>query len=330
MSRCLLVEKKDDDSFTLEVVEHEVRECNIGEMKIKVQYSSLNFKDALACHGHPGVTRSFPHVPGIDAVGTVLASQSSKFNVGDNVIVGHSDFGTKSPGGWDQEIVVPEDWAIQLPKDMTPLDAMTLGTAGFTAAGCVRAILHNGIVPENGPVVVSGATGGVGCFSVALLSKLGFEVCASTGKLDQSGWLTELGAKTVIDRDNLNDSSSKPLLSAKWAAGIDTVGGNTLGTMLRETKVGGVVSACGVVAGHELPITVYPFILRGVMLAGIDSANSSLDQRQSLWTKLANEWAMTGPNDIADIVTLNSIKSKVREIHNGRIRGRVVVDLQNS
>jgi len=325
--RCLMVEKN-GDCFERTVTQMDERECGTGEIRIQVQYSSLNFKDALAATGHPGVARNFPHLPGIDAVGTVVQTQSEKFSVGEEVIVGHAEFGTSQFGGWAEQVVVPESWAVGLPKNMDSLEAIRLGTAGFTAAGCVEAMIRNGASPEAGPYVVSGATGGVGCFSVALLAQLGFEVHASTGKTSQESWLKEIGAKEVIDRNLLDDNSGRPLLSAKWCGGVDTVGSNTLGTMLRETKIGGVVAACGVVGGHDLPITVYPFILRGVALCGIDSANSTQEKRRRLWDKLSGDWSLNEVPIRTTMASFDSINEKVDEILKGKICGRVVLDVQ--
>ncbi len=321
------VVNKLDDEFTQSIEQHSCSEDDLddGEILIETQYSSLNYKDALAATGHPGVARNFPHVPGIDCVGTVVASKSPEIEIGSQRIVGHAEFGTSYPGGWSRYVKVPGAWTIALPTELQPLQAIAFGTAGFTAAGCVQALLHENVNPADGEIVVTGATGGVGIFSVMLLAKLGFQVVASSGKPEQTEWLQSLGASRVISRDEVSDTNGRPLLSATWAGGIDTVGGNTLGTVLRSTKIGGAVAACGVVAGADLPITVYPFILRGVTLRGIDSANTSNENRAELWNKIANEWSLNLPADLYKIVSLSEIGDEVKNILAGRIVGRVIL-----
>ena len=299
-----------------------------GDVTIRTDYSSLNFKDALCCEGHPGVVKSLPQVPGIDCVGTIVESTSENWKVGDQVIVGHADFGTSSPGGWSEFVRVPENWLTRLPDSLSAEEAITLGTAGFTAAGCVEALIRNGLNPENGEIVVTGATGGVGILAVKLLAKLGYRVIASTGKPDRAQWLLDHGAAEINSREAVVDQSNRPLLTGKWAGAVDTVGGQTLGTVIRSTKVGGVVSACGVVAGHELPLTVYPFILRGVTLCGIDSANTPPLERRHLWAQLAGPWRLDDVLSLAKFVNLDQIEDEVQAILKGNVVGRVVLKLK--
>jgi putative YhdH/YhfP family quinone oxidoreductase len=325
-SRCFVVEKNDD------VVSRSIRSFATADLedraiKVKVLYSSLNYKDALASSGHPGVVREFPRIPGIDAVGEVIQSKTDEILPGQMVLVGNADFGTNADGGWADVVNVPANWVWRLPENMSPQQSMALGTAGFTAAGCVSAMLLNGAEPAAGEVIVTGATGGVGSLAVMLLSKLGFDVVASTGKPDRHQWLEKLGATRVIDREQLNNTEKKPLLSALWAGGVDTVGGNTLGTVLRQTKIGGTIAACGVVAGPELPITVYPFILRGVTLCGIDSANTPKENRIEIWNKLANEWQLPGLEELTNTVTLDELEPEIEKILAGKIVGRTVIRL---
>jgi putative YhdH/YhfP family quinone oxidoreductase len=220
---------------------------------------------------------------------------------------------------------VPADWIVPLPPGLSPRDAMIYGTAGFTAAQCVNAIVERGIRPGRGPVVVTGATGGVGCIAVAILAKLGFDVAAVTGKREQHDWLRMLGAKTMLSREEVDDSSNRPLLTARWAAAVDTVGGRPLGTMLRSVDHRGCVAACGLVAGAELNVTVYPFILRGVTLAGIDSAKCPRPERLEMWRRLAGEWRVEQLDKIAHEITLDELPERVQEILAGRVVGRTLV-----
>ena len=324
--QCLYVTQNDGQ------VQRAIRELQrddlpAGDVTIQVAFSSLNYKDALAATGHPGVARTFPLVPGIDAAGVVVASSTERFAVGQKVILGNPKFGTEAWGGYSQLIRVPQDWLISLPPAMSMFDAMALGTAGFTAAQCVEALIFHGATPGGGEIVVSGATGGVGILAVMLLAKLGFQVVVSTGKPDRAAWLMQLGAARVIDRESINDKSQRPLLSAVWQGAVDTVGGNTLATILRATKFGGCVTACGLVGGFDLPVTVYPFILRGVILNGIDSGNISSDQRARIWNRLAGEWRLENLASISTTVGLASLNQKVDEILAGKIVGRTVVDL---
>lgn len=296
-----------------------------GDVVIRVAYSSLNYKDALACQGHPGVVRSFPHVPGVDCAGTVVESESADYQPGDEVLVTGYELGAGHWGGFAAYVRVPNEWIVRLPADLPLRDAMIYGTAGFTAAQCVTAIVEHGIDPERGPVVVTGATGGVGSLAVAILAKLGYDVAAVTGKREQHDWLRRLGARMILGRDELVDTSDRPLLSARWAAAVDTVGGRPLATLLRSIDHRGCVAACGLVAGAELALTVYPFILRGVTLAGIDSAEVPQADRQRLWDKLAADWRPDSLESLAHEVTLAGLPEQIEKILAGQVRGRVLV-----
>jgi putative YhdH/YhfP family quinone oxidoreductase len=292
---------------------------------VQIMYSALNFKDALAATGHPGVAKRLPLIPGIDAVGVVRDSNDERFKIGDEVLIAHARFGTSDHGGWTGYTRVPGDWLYKLPDGLSPLDAVTWGTAGFTAAQSVERIVEEGVRPEDGPVLVTGATGGVGIFSVKLLHKLGYEVVASTGKLEKEEWLVQNGAKQVISREPLNDTSTTPLLKGQWAAAVDTVGGNPLATVLRSCKPHACVTACGMVAGHDLPLTVYPFILRGVTLCGIDSAGITRQTRQELWRKIATQWKLDGLTELTEQIPLANIPQAVGRILDGKVFGRIVV-----
>lgn len=295
---------------------------------VQVAYSSLNYKDALSATGHKGVTRNYPHTPGIDAAGTVVASDDARFKPGDEVIVTSYDLGMNTPGGFGQLIRIPADWIVPLPQGLTLREAMILGTAGFTAALSVDALERHGLAPEAGPVVVTGASGGVGSLAVALLAKLGFDVAASTGSPEAHAMLKALGATSIIDRQELSEASKRPLLPPRWAGAVDTVGGTTLEQIIKTLERGGAVAACGNVAGAELSLTVYPFILRGANLLGVDSAECPMPRRQAIWQKLANAWKLEGLEAITTEVGLDELDDVVAMILKGETRGRVLINLQ--
>lgn len=323
--RCYLASKGEDGKVTGEVTQQPLTSLPEGEVLIEVTASSLNYKDGLAANGHPGVVKTLPHVPGIDAVGTVAESTSDQFAPDDPVLVTGFELGAGQWGGWSQHVRVPAEWVIPLPNGLHPTTAMQLGTAGLTAALSVDALLAHHIKPDDGEILVTGSTGGVGILAVKLLAKLGYQVVAVSGKKDKYDWLKELGAVRVIGREEVVDDSKRPLLKAQWAGAVDTVGGETLATILRSTKLGGCVTACGLVGGDKLPTTVYPFILRGVTLCGIDSAWCPREKRSLIWQKLGGEWELDGLNDITTTVNLDEIGDLVPEILAGKIAGRVVV-----
>lgn len=296
-----------------------------GGLEIAVEWSSLNFKDALACRGHRGVVARLPHVPGIDAAGAVVASDSPQFRPGDAVLVTGYDLGSGAWGGYSGCIRVPAQWALPMPEGLDARSAMVLGTAGFTAAQAVWALERHGVGPEAGPVCVTGATGGVGVWAVALLAKLGYQVTAVSGKAELHGALRDLGAAEVVDRTALEAPADRPLLSEKWAGAVDTVGGAPLGTLLRQTRHRGCVATCGMVAGAELPITVYPFILRGVTLAGIDSAKCPREPRLEVWRRLSGPWRIDLPPAWVTETNLDGLPGHVTQMLAGRLSGRTIV-----
>lgn len=324
--RCMLVDKP-NGKIQRGIQDLPFEQLPPGEAVVAIEYSSLNYKDALAATGHPGVCKAFPMVPGIDAVGKVVACASARFQPGDAVLVANPRFGTEVWGGYATYARLPQEWLIPLPGGLSPREAMVIGTAGFTAAQCVEALIANGAKPEGGEIVVSGATGGVGILAVMLLAKMGFQVVASTGKTDREDWLKRLGASRVIDRKNLVDESQRPLLPGMWQGAVDTVGGNTLATILRATKNEGCVTACGLVGGNALSLTVYPFILRGVILHGIDSANISIEHKLKIWTSLAGPWRLSNLEEVSESVGLIKLNQKIDDILAGKIFGRTVVDL---
>jgi len=325
---CLMVRRDDAGNVAAATEKISIADLPPGDVLIEVAYSSLNYKDALACQAHPGVVRQLPHVPGIDAAGRVVESDSVDFQPGDEVLVTGYDLGTTHWGGYAEYVRVPATWVVAMPPGMTPQEAMSYGTAGFTAAQCVAAIRHHGVKPGTGEVVVTGASGGVGSLSVAILAKLGYQVTAITGKPEQAGMLQQLGASQILAREEVHDTSEKPLLRSRWAAAVDTVGGRALATLLRSTHHRGCVAACGLAAGHDLPMTVYPFILRGVTLAGIDSAQCPRDSRLQIWQRLATDWRIDGLEEIVRKISLAKLPAAAANMLAGKTFGRTLVEPQ--
>ena len=325
--RCYLVSCDASGAVSAGMTERPTDELPEGDVVIRVAFSSLNYKDALAATGHQGIVKRFPHVPGVDAAGTVVTSNVKEFTVGQEVLVTGYDGGATRWGGWAEFIRVPHEWIVPLPQGLTLREAMILGTAGFTAALCFDALQQHGVQPDSGPVVVSGATGGVGSVAVAVLAKLGYDVAAVTGKADAHEYLKRLGAGRILPREEVDDRSGRPLLSARWAGGVDTVGGNILGTLLRSLHHGGCVAACGLAGSNELPVTVYPFILRAATLAGIDASWCPMSSRRTAWQRLAGAWKPDNLESMAQFTTLPEIGPCIADILAGRIRGRVVVRL---
>jgi acrylyl-CoA reductase (NADPH) len=326
---CYMIRKDASGTLSANVERIGVNDLPAGDVLIRVAYSSLNYKDALATQAHPGVVRSLPHVPGIDCAGTVVESASPDYRPGDEVLVTGYELGAGQWGGFSAFVRVPAEWVVSMPPGLSARDAMIYGTAGFTAAQCVSAIVERGIGPERGPVVVTGATGGVGSIAVAILAKIGYRVEAVTGKREQHEWLRALGAQTILDRGDVLDATDRPLLAARWAAAVDTVGGQPLATILRSLQHRGCVAACGLVAGDQLHTTVYPFILRGITLTGIDSAKCPRPQRLDMWRKLSDSWHIDKLNNLADEITLDELPDRVQRILAGKIVGRTIVALRS-
>lgn len=322
---CFLVTKSESGEISRSITSRPISELPPGELLVRVAYSSLNYKDALAASGHPGVVRRFPHVPGIDAAGVVVESASPQFAPGDEVVITGFELGADRWGGYADLIRVQADWAVKPPAGMTLRDCMIVGTAGFTAAMCVEAIEQQGVLPSMGDVVVTGASGGVGTVAIALLAKRGYRVVAVSGKPQEEAMLKQLGAAEVLPREAVVDRSDKPMLADRWGAAVDTVGGETLATLVRSMRPRGCVAACGLVGGTDLPLTVYPFILRGVVLAGIDSVWYPANRRAKIWSMLAD--AKLPLESLATEVPLAQIETKIQEILAGKITGRVVVHI---
>lgn len=325
--QAFVVEQPEPKTFTRSIQTRHTDDLPAGDVLIRVAYSSLNYKDGLSATGNPGVTRNFPHTPGIDAAGTVAESAVDAFAVGDDVVVIGYQMGMSVDGGYGQYIRVPAGWVVKLPDGLTQREAMIIGTAGFTAAMCIDAIVKGGVLPEHGDVLVTGATGGVGSMAVKLLAHLGYRVVAATGKLEQAGdFLRALGAAEVVGRDAVTNTS-RPMLKGRWAGVVDTVGGPMLETALAMAKPLSVVAICGLVASAELHTTVFPFILRGVTMAGIDSGNFPIDRRAALWHKLANDWKLDGLEAMAREVGLPELSDEIDKILAGQQTGRVLVKL---
>lgn len=263
-----------------------------GDVLIEVKYSSLNYKDALSASGNKGVTRAFPHTPGIDAAGVVLESSNAQFAVGEEVVVFGYDLGMNTAGGFGQQIRVPANWVLKKPSSLSLAESMAWGTAGFTAALSVQKLERAGIRPDNGAVVVTGATGGVGSVAVALLAKLGYEVIAVSGKADKTDYLSALGAKQVIGREEILAAKGKAMTKPLYQAAVDTVGGDMVSALIPQIKPEGAVSTCAMIAGLKIEASVFPFILRGVSLLGVDSVEIPLSEKQNILNKVAAEWSL--------------------------------------
>jgi putative YhdH/YhfP family quinone oxidoreductase len=325
--KAFVVKQTGDDNFKRSVQRWSLDDLPDHDVLIRVKYSSLNYKDALSASGNKGVTRQFPHIPGIDAAGIVEQSQDDRFQQGDTVITTSYDLGQNTPGGFGQFIRVPGDWIVPLPDGLSLFESMVLGTAGLTAAIGVHQLKNHQLKPDDGPILVTGATGGVGTMAMGILAKLGYETVAVTGKKDRHEMLKERGASSVIPREEVQDSSSKPLLRARWAGAIDTVGGLMLDTIIRQTQPHGIVSCCGNITGHKLHTNVYPFILRGVTLSGIDSGHCAMPLRKQLWNKLASSWKPDSLSSISRRISLSELNEEIDRILNGKQIGRVVVKL---
>ena len=326
--RAFLVEKNEDRTFTRSVVDRELDDLPAGELLIDVKFSSLNYKDALSATGNPGVTRSYPHTPGIDAAGTILESAVANFTAGDEVVVIGFDLGMNTSGGFGERVRVPAAWAVPLPQGLSLEEAMTLGTAGFTAALSIHKLERAGMSPEGGPILVSGATGGVGSVAIKLLDQLGYEPHAVTGKEDQHEFLKSIGAREILSREDLEAGSDRPLLKEQWGGVVDTVGGGMLFNAIKGLRYGQSAAACGLVNSPNIPATVLPFILRHVNLLGIDSVELPLKEKIEIWDKLAGVWKLTGLTELKkSTLSLNTLSEAIETILDGEMVGRGVVDL---
>jgi putative YhdH/YhfP family quinone oxidoreductase len=324
--RSFVVREQDNGEFSRSVEKKDTQELPAGEVLVRVHYSSLNYKDALSASGNRGVTRRYPHTPGIDAAGVVEESTVSAFQPGDQVIVSGYDLGMNHPGGFAEYVRVPAAWVVRLPQGLSLEQSMMLGTAGFTAGRCVEMLVRQGCVPGEGDILVTGATGGVGSISVGILAKLGFTVTALTGK-NEPAFLLDLGARAVLARGEFVRSRKKMLLPERWAGVVDTVGGQYLETAIKETRYDGVVTSCGNAASGDLALTVYPFIIRGVRLIGIDSARCPLAVRERIWQQLATEYKFSQLDHLISVITLEELDEAIQRMLAGSLRGRMLVRL---
>lgn len=316
-----------DGKFSGAIVSRTVDQLPAGDVLIEVQYSCLNYKDALSNIGNRGVTRNYPHTPGIDAAGIVRKSDSDRFSSGQQVIATGYDLGMNTAGTFAETIRVPADWVLPLPEGLSARESMIIGTAGFTAAQCVEKLMHNGLETSDGPVLVTGASGGVGIMAVALLAKLGFAVTASTGKEASHELLKSLGAAEIIDRNALSEANPRPLLKPQWAGAVDVVGGETLSNVVKSLRYGASVACCGLVESPEFPATVFPFILRAANLLGIDSAEAPPEKKIALWKRLASDWKPAGLENIATEISLDQLSESLDTVLRGQALGRFLLRL---
>ena len=326
MFKALLLTKSDAGAPHCAVTELDEAQLPAGEVLVQVSHSTLNYKDGLAITGQAPVVRTWPMVPGIDFAGTVLESSDARYRVGDAVLLNGWGVGEAHWGGLAQKARVKADWLVPLPAGMAPSQAMAIGTAGYTAMLCVMALQQHGVTPEHGPVLVTGGNGGVGSIAIALLSRLGFTVHASTGRLHEAEHLKALGATELIDRATLN-APGKPLQKERWAAAVDSVGSHTLVNVCASTQYGGVVAACGLAQGMDFPGTVAPFILRGVTLAGVDSVMAPYVRRAKAWERLARELPAEALAANTETIALADAPAVAARLLAGQVRGRVVVDV---
>ncbi|MFK7757132.1 MAG: YhdH/YhfP family quinone oxidoreductase [Flavobacteriales bacterium] len=325
--KALVVSEKEDGSFKQRVKTVPFDFLPENEVLIKVQFAGLNYKDALSANGNKGVTKRYPHTPGVDAAGIVVSDSTEKFSAGDKVICTSHDLGMNTPGGCAEYISVPAEWVVPLPDGISMKDSMVMGTAAYTAGLALYKMEAAGQTPDMGEIVVTGATGGVGSMAVAILAKAGYGVVASTGKKDKIFYLLEIGAKKCIGREEVDDKSGKPLLKSQWAGAIDNVGGNTLATLLKSCGRNGNVASIGLVDSPELTTTVFPFILNGINLLGIDSAETPHHIRLKIWEKLASVWKLDKIKDMQTLISLEDAPHYLNKILKGKAIGRVVVDL---
>ena len=323
--RALRIEKN-EDSQTVNLIDLSEDDLMEGNVVVDISHSTLNYKDGLAMTGSSPIVRTFPMIPGIDFSGTVRSSEDMKFSKGDRVVLNGYGLSESHFGGYSERARVKSDHLLKLPENISNKQAMAIGTAGYTAMLCVLGLEDSGIQPESGDVLVTGASGGVGSVAISILSSLGYSVVASTGRLSESDYLTGLGAKLIIDRNELSEPS-RPLGKERWIAAVDSVGSQTLANVIAQTQYGGAVSACGLAQGMDLPLTVLPFILRGISLVGIDSVMAPMNKRERAWSRLSTDLDMKKLNEMVVETTLEEVPTFAEAILAGQVRGRVVVNI---
>jgi acrylyl-CoA reductase (NADPH) len=325
MFSAVLIEKGDAGQ-TVGVTELDEAQLPEGDVSVEVEYSTLNYKDGLAITGKSPVVRKFPMVPGIDLAGVVTESSHGDWNKGDKVVLNGWGVGETHWGGLAQRARLNGDWLVPLPSEFSTHQAMAIGTAGYTASLCVDALLQNGVSPDQGEILVTGATGGVGSVAIVLLTAAGFKVAAATGKASEEDYLKQLGAVTVLDRAELGEAG-KPLQKERWAGVVDAAGSNTLANACAQTRYGGAVAACGLAQGMDFPASVAPFILRGVSLLGIDSVMAPKDRRLAAWKRLSRDLDAGALDSVAQEVSLGDSVAAAKKLMDSQVRGRIVVDV---
>lgn len=326
--QALVVTETADKTFIKSVVERKVSDLPDNELLINVLYSSLNFKDAMSASGNKQITQQYPHTPGIDAAGIVVSDKSGTFEAGEKVLVFGYDLGMNTSGGLGQMISIPADWAVACPSSLSLKESMIYGTGGLTAALCIQKLEKMGMSPTDGAVAVTGATGGVGSMSIALLNKLGYEVIAFSGKPDKSERLIALGASQVLHRDEINSVQNKPVGRALWANAIDTLGGDYLANLLKQIKHSGAVASCGLASSPQLSLTVLPFITRGVSLLGVDSVYIPLCEKQAIWQRVASDMKLDPLEQYCEEISLSQTPEYLDKFFQSQVLGRYVVNLR--
>jgi putative YhdH/YhfP family quinone oxidoreductase len=320
------VVNKTGEDFSAGLQELTLADLPTGEVLVKVAYSSVNYKDGLASIPNGRIVRSYPFVPGIDLSGTVVESSDSRFKPGDEVIVTSYDLGVSHYGGFSEYARVKADWVVPLPAGLTLKEAMALGTAGFTAGLAVHRLQKNGLTPQNGPVLVTGATGGLGSVAISIFKNLGYTVAGSTGKASEHAYLKELGASEIVGREETSAESNRPLEKERWAGSVDTVGSSTMAYLMRTTKYAGSIASCGNTGGPNFSTTVFPLILRAISILGIDSVNCPMELRRQIWEHLASDYKPVHLLDtIGHEVPLEQISQALAAILKGGVRGRTIV-----
>ena len=325
--RAIVVDKQ-GDAFTVATKELSESDLPAGEVTIRVEWSSINYKDGLALSPNGRVLRSYPMVPGVDLAGTVAESSDTRFSSGDKVVVTGYDVGVAHPGGFAELARIPADWVMPLPEGLTTKEAMALGTAGMTAAMSVEALEHNGLRPDQGTVIVTGSTGGVGSTAVSMLAQLGYTVAGSTGKATEHDFLRSLGATEILSREDVSAESNRPMETERWAGAVDPVGGATTAYLIRTMKYGSSIALSGLTGGNAVPTTVFPFILRGVSLLGIDSVFCPMPKRQHVWARMGRDLKPKGLLDSIAVETdLDGVAAVCADILGGKVKGRTLVRL---
>ena len=327
MFKAIYLTRDEEKNVSAEITDLDEADLPEHNVAIDVEYSTINYKDGLAIMGKPGVVRSYPMIPGIDLAGTVSSSESSDYNVGDQIVLNGWEVGESHWGGLAQKSRLSSDWLVPLPDAFTTRQAMAIGTAGYTSMLCVLALEEHGVTPDSGPVLVTGASGGVGSTAVSILAKLGFEVVASTGRPEESDYLTDIGASEIIDRNELGEENPRPLQGTRWAGVVDAVGSHTLANAIAQTNQNGCVAACGLAQGADLTTSVMPFILRGVTLVGVNSVYEPFARRKLAWDRMATDLDPDKLEQMTQVVSLEESINVADQILQGKVRGRVVVDV---